>query len=130
MNLKPATINFTFQEGTAIYKGAPWEIEIGIANVDGGEETPIDVTDLEGICQIRANAQSAQAVAEPAVAIHDGPGGLVRISLTAEQTAAIPTAGKGFRDVTQYFIELKLGGGRVLHGIAEVSPTIIQEAGE
>ena len=66
-------------------------------------------------------------VAQPAFLILDGPAGKFSLSLTSAGTNGIPTAGKNHREVSRYYIEVKLDEDRILNGVVEVSPTLVRE---
>jgi hypothetical protein len=129
--LTAANVNFTATNGNAILKGADWYIEISIADKVEGEYVPFDLTGFEGLCQLRSDADSNEIIAEPIVSIIDPEGGSLALSLDSSISAAIPTAGKSYKERTkfQYDVFLENNGDkyRVLQGYVEVSPNITKE---
>lgn len=127
--LKPVSIDFTLENNGAIFKGSCWEACLDITERDSAtkEETPFDLTGFTGICQIRSYAGAASVIASPVVAIQDNK---ITMTLDDSITAAIPTEGKKYYEVTTYSYDLFLvkegQNYKVLQGFIDVSPSITE----
>jgi photosystem II stability/assembly factor-like uncharacterized protein len=122
--LKPAAVEFSVANGNAILQGSPWGAEITITEREDGVDTPVDISGMLGSCVIKNSAKSPEILAVPYFLIVDGPAGKFSLALTAEETAAITTAGKNHRETTRLYFEAHLDEFRILHGSIEVVPSI------
>ena len=109
-----------------IEQGTTWSIDLTIQQSNG---QPMDLTGYTGRCQIRSSAISQTILASPAVTVTDAKNGKLTISLTADETAAIPVNGYSYSSVSQYVYDLELVDGmgrvmRLLNGYARISPEV------
>ncbi len=125
--LKPAAVEFSVANRNAILQGSPWGAEITITEREDGIDTPVDISDMVGRCVIKESAKAREAIAEPALVVTNGPAGVFSLSLTAQETKAISTPGRSYRDTTRFYIEARLDEDRILNGIVEVVPSLIKD---
>ncbi len=110
-----------------IEQGATWQLSVQCLQ-SLSPRTPFNLSVYTGAAVIRASAQSEEAIATPTVTISDPTNGIVTVSLTDEETAAIPAGGLTYDKVTSYTWELDLfcaADGtviRLLQGNVSVSP--------
>ena len=127
--LKPVSVDFTLENGGAIYKGSCWEACLDITERDSSTkvDTPFDLTGFSGICQIRDYSGASDIVATPTVPIQ---GNRITITLDDSVTSTIPTSGKNYFDVSTYPYDLFLSKDgnnfKVLQGFIDVSPSITE----
>ena len=90
-------------------------------------DVPVDLTNLTGKCQVRT-APNSGIIATVNVNVADAVSGLFDLSLTAEQTAAIPTDGKTPDVATAYVYDLEFAGvgyvETILQGEFNVTPGV------
>lgn len=79
---EPATYNLVIYQGDTFEEDFTFETE-------GATPTPIDVTGYVFRAQIRRRAADDDALADFTADIVDGPAGIVQLSLTSEETAAL-----------------------------------------
>jgi hypothetical protein len=112
-----------------IEQGANWLLTLTLTDSDG---EALDLTNYTGAAQIRETTISATVLATPTVTFAiPRSSGVVSLSLTAEQTAAITTTGVSWQKTSNYIWEFYLTATdgtviRVLNGFANVSPGGIQ----
>ena len=90
---------------------------------------PVNLTGYAAKCQLRIDAQNTNVVAEVNVKITDAINGRFSLSMTSQQTAAIPTDGVSYRDTKRYVYDVKMSSAsgivyRVINGYANVSPEV------
>lgn len=91
--------------------------------------TPVDLTGYTARGQIRETAQSATIVVSFTCVVSDPTNGVITVSLTDEQTSAIPATGAKYSNYQTYYydIEIESAGGivtRLLNGKVSVSPEV------
>lgn len=109
-----------------INAGATWLVTLMLKDESGN---PIDITGAEGRSQIRKTAKSADVLASPKVEVVDAVTGKLEISLTADETSALPTTGTNHlqMDSWVYDVVLTYLGGtveRIINGSVRVSPEV------
>lgn len=133
--ISTATVNFTMGNGLGIYQGSEWVVPITISERDDSstDETPIDLTGVEGRCSIKKEANFDIPLLEPTVVITDPKNGRLELHLTNEDTEISEIVGDNAQDVTvlQYDVYLDFPNGatnRILQGYVEVSPSVTKES--
>lgn len=127
----PCTLNCTLCSSLGIYQGAEWSLPIRLSERANGQDTPIDISDFDGICCIKKYCGEDTPVASPLVTITNGANGEFMLSLTAEETANILVSGRQYKEVGVfqydcYLISRTTGERfRVLQGNVEVSPAVV-----
>jgi hypothetical protein len=97
---------------------------------DTAKAVPVDLTGFTFRGQIRSSAKATGApTAAFLCAITNATGGAFSISLTAEQTSAIPTIGESYSVMKAYVYDLEMVAGdgtvsRLLNGAFNVSPEV------
>lgn len=131
LNLIPATINFTREDGLAIYRGSDWIVYINVADKEACEFSPIDITGFTGKGSLKVSAEDDVSVMDITVKVEDGLQGLFSLSIDSVDTLKIPAEGSNHNKVTKYQYDVYLEKGeevyRVLQGFVEVSPNITEE---
>ena len=95
------TFNFTLPQGET------WDLVLTVMDPDD-QVNPLDLTGWAARCQFRQTIASSTVIASPTAVVTDGPNGVVSLSLTATQTAAITAT-------TMYYdVEVESAAGRVI----------------
>lgn len=122
----PANLNIT------IFQGADFVLPIQMMGDDG--VTPINITGCTFKAQLRSVASSPDVIDDFDVTILDGSLGEFEMTLTAEQTLAIPVQPSSMpnRTITNYCYDLfitYLNGQitRLLEGVAFISPDVTRD---
>lgn len=129
--ISPARVDFTRENGLLIYRGSEWVVPVTVCNRENLVDTPISLDGFSGKCCIKKNLTDDTAVAEPTVEISETETGLFIISLNSDLTQNIPTTGKNYCDLNEYFYEVRLiedatgSEYRALYGSVYVSPSAI-----
>lgn len=99
----------------------------------GPDKKPLDLTGWTGVAQMRSSTSSATAYTFTVEFNEDRTDGIVKLSMTAEQTSAIlvnaSTSSERRFTIYLYDFNLTKPDGtvfRLLEGPASVSPTVIQ----
>lgn len=114
------TYDITIEQGTT------FALYLTIKNSDG---SPKDLTGYTIAGKIRQSALSASVVQTFTCAVTDASAGQVTVSLTAVQTAALPTSGGAYDELTTYVYDIETTSGssvveRLLQGRVFVSPEV------
>ena len=112
-----------------IEQGASWTYNIVVNQTDN---IPVDLTGYTGKCQIRPQAGSSTLYAEVKVEFLDQINGKITLSLTDEQTSAIPSTGQDNTDFNNYVYDLTITDSlgmtiRLLNGNVLLSPGVTKE---
>jgi hypothetical protein len=87
-------------------KGSDWYVLLTTNQADG---TPMDLTGWLARCQIRKTASSVSPIVAVPIASIDNPlDGEVVLTLTAAETATIPTSGSNFTEPSRYVYDLEI----------------------
>lgn len=131
LNLIPATINFTREDGLAIYRGSDWTIYINISDRDRCKNTPVDITGFIGKGSLKVSADDENVIMDIIVTVENGEEGLFSLFIDAADTLRIPADGSTHNKVTRYQYDVYLDKEgetyRVLQGFVEVSPNVTEE---
>jgi hypothetical protein len=105
-------------------QGADWAIQFPVTNPDG---SVFDLTGCTVAAQIRENASSPTSIQAFTVAIPAPTTGVVNLSLTHAQTAALEATGVAFTQLSSYVWECDLttaagSVARLLEGSFSLSP--------
>ena len=129
--ITPCTLNLTLCSGLGIYVGSEWSLPIRLSERANGQDTPIDISDYDGICCIKKYCGEDTPVASPTVEITNGANGEFLLSLTAEETGNILVPGRTYKEVSVFQYDCVLVSKttderfRVLQGNVEVSPAVV-----
>lgn len=111
-----------------IAQGADFDIQFEL--LEGKEDTPIDVSGYKFYASIKASANDTMVVAQMHQVDVDPKNGIVNLSLTAEETAAIDTSGNSYEDWEELYWDANVFDGhnvkRICNGKAFISPGISQ----
>ena len=116
-----APINITINQGETFEQGFQW--------LQGDGITPMVLNGYTGACEIRNGAHNQGVLMTVPVVITDSANGKFTISLTAAQTAALPTSGAIYSQKTEYAYDVEFTSGsgyvyRVINGVISVSPEV------
>lgn len=109
-----------------IEKGTSWHLDLILKS---GNDLPISLVGYQGLCKIKTTALLETSVASPTVEIIDPMAGRMRLSLTKEETLAIPTKGRSYKEYSTYYYDVFLItedniSTRILNGTVLVSPEV------
>ncbi len=111
-----------------IAQGADFDIQFEL--LQGEEGTPIDISDYKFYASIKASAEDTTVIAKMHQVDVDSKNGIVNLSLSADETAAIDTGGNSYREWDELYWDVNMYDGhdvtRVCNGKVFVSPGISQ----
>lgn len=97
---------------------------------DEAKTKPVTLNSFTVAMKIRKNASlDSTVLATPTAVVYDAAKGQIRVSLTAAQTAAIPTSGETCTTTDYYSYDITITNAtgivtRVFNGYAKVSPGV------
>jgi len=110
-----------------IYQGATFTLDVTVKDSEGNAK---DISGYIGSGMIKIKATDTTALAEFDVNVHQDDSGMVTISLSAEDTDALPTRGTYYKEKETYYYDIELHEDRgdtvirLLQGKAYVYPSI------
>lgn len=111
-----------------INQGADFDIQFEF--LEGEEDTPIDISGYKFYASIKASAEDTTVIAKMHQVDVDQKNGIVNLSLSADETAAIDTGGNSYREWDELYWDVNMFDGhdvqRVCNGKAFISPGISQ----
>ncbi len=93
VGIVPAPVNLTIEQGNT------WSAQLAFAD---GNHTPINLSGYTFAAQVRPSYSSSAVTATFTCTVTDAAGGLMTISLTSTQTAALLAPSKGQWDLWMY----------------------------
>lgn len=111
-----------------IAQGADFDIQFEL--LEGDDDTPIDISGYKFYASIKASAEDTTVIAKLHQVDVDPTNGIVNLSLSADETAAIDTGGNNYKDWDELYWDVNMFDGhdvrRICNGKAFISPGISQ----
>lgn len=117
--------NPTIEQGATFYQEFQWMVK---DKDDDAAYVPVDISGYKLRCQMRSSASSSIVIKQLKADFVNAKEGIFSISLSAEETASLPSFGCCWKDYEKYPYDIELVGGnaviRLIHGVISLSPEV------